>query len=124
MATRRIMFTVDFIDTSVRLGAVLYLLSFGGANDRAIMNGSDQVQVSSGGIVRVTSSTLTWGIYQKLTIYLDPAAGTIGVFGATSGNGITAGTPWTWPTGVTFRVGGQVAGSSEAFAWISNIYPW
>lgn len=57
---------------------------------------SDKIQVYRTTVgTAVQSAALTFDRHQVLTITLDPAAGSITVSGATTGNGIEVGTPWS-----------------------------
>jgi hypothetical protein len=115
-------YSIDFVPmgTSGQVNAVADILSFGGASDRLSLSNIDQINVVVGGVTQVTGNTLTWSADQVITVTVRPAAGTITVSGATTGNGTSVGTSWSWPTAVTMRVGGRQASTAEAYAGISN----
>lgn len=98
--------------------------SFGGANDEVHLTTTDTIEVVAGGVQMVVSGALTWSANQIMFVRLNPAAGTITVSGATTGNGTTTGTPWAWPTAVTLRVGARTAGAVELNGRISEPMTW
>lgn len=111
-----------FSSTDHQDGETYWLYSFGGANDGIYITksgGNATVAVVTGGVVRVSSSTITWSRHQKLTVTVTPAAGQVTIAGATTGNGTQTGTAYTFPSS-TLRVGGILSGTGEAFCRISQ----
>jgi hypothetical protein len=105
------------------LNAIAEFLSFGGASDRFAINNTDQILITVGGVANITTSAITWSRDQVIKLSCNPVAGSVTIAGASSGNGTYTGTPWTWPTGVTLRVGGRVGSTAEINGCISNPYP-
>lgn len=108
---------------STGLNAVVDLLSFGGASDRLSVSNVDSVQVVVGGVIFLATGVFTYSRDQVLTFTFRPAAGSVTVAGATTGNGTYTGTPWTFPTAVTLRVGGRFGSTAEACGGVGNPYP-
>lgn len=109
--------TSDLID-----GDEFWLFSFGGATSGIRIrraSGNTRVEVLDGGSVVVSSDPLTFSRHQKLTVTVRPAAGSVTVAGATSGNGTVVGTAWAFDS-ATLRVGGILSGTGEAFCRISQ----
>lgn len=111
-----------FGSSDMTSGDICVVASFVDANNsvRIRHNGSDiKVEAYAGSAVKASSSAITWSADQTLRLTLDCGAATVAVTGATTGNGTgSAGTAWTWSTG-TFRLGGNVSGTAEAFAALS-----
>lgn len=99
------------------------LFSFGGTNNEVRLV-NDTIVIQSGGATAVTTSALTWSYGQGIEVKLNPAAGLVRITGATTGDGDYTGTPWTWATNVTLRVGGRASSTAEAFCRISEPYSW
>lgn len=111
-----------FSSTDHQDGETYWLYSFGGASDGIYLTksgGNATVAVVTGGVVRVSSATITWSRHQKLTVTVTPAAGQVTVAGATTGDGTQTGTAYTFPSS-TLRVGGILSGTGEAFCRISQ----
>lgn len=78
--------------------------------------GTACIRVTSGGVTKVTSGAITFSAHQKLTITANKGAGSIAVAGATTGNGTTTGTSWTFPyANPTVYVGAVKTGATPAF---------
>lgn len=94
---------------------IVVLVSMDGSvNNSVWYNGStDRFEVLQGGAAKVSSNVVTFSRHQCLTIIVDPVAGTIEVQGATTGNGLVAGTPWTWASGTVYI--GAAGATNHAF---------
>lgn len=106
--------------SSAQVNVVTDLLSFGSASDRLSVTNTDAPNVVVGGVTVVAGSAITWSSDQTIRFTVRPAAGTLTVSGASTGNGTATGTPWTWPTAVTLRVGGRISSTAEIFGTLSN----
>lgn len=124
LATGKSTFYVSPTNDSADISQATTYFSFGGSNDDIRMSNTDRVTVVAGGATMVQGNVLTWSKHSLIRIYVDPSAGMLRVSGATTGNGTTIGTPWSWPTGVALRVGGIYGGAAEAYARISEPYTW
>lgn len=97
------------------------IFSCGGADDRLELYndaGTIKARVLAGAAVVCASSAIAWAAdlaatSTPLSIVLDAAAGSMVIAGASSGNGTHTGTPWTWPGGVSARLGGVYGAASE-----------
>lgn len=116
-------FTFDVAPKMSSTDAINYgtqcIFSFAdGASERIFFlssGGSLYIRVTSGGTTRVTSNALTFSANQKLSVTVNGAAGSIGVAGATTGNGTVTGTSWTRTAGTTTYVGNTLAGTQPFF---------
>lgn len=113
-----------FADTDLVSGDIYVLMGvYTTANALRIRHDGTGVRVEAyeASTVRAYSGYLTFSRHQRLTITIDCAAGTIGVTGATTGDGVGAtGTAWTWPTSGTVRIGGNVGATAEAFCRVAS----
>ena len=111
-----------FANTDTTAGDAYWLYSFGGSSDGIYLNntgGNVTVIVKVGGSTALQSSTITFSKHQQLTITVRPAAGSLTVSGATSGNGTVIGSSFSFPSS-TLRVGGILSANNEAFCRISQ----
>lgn len=72
------------------------------------------------GLTKIPYTTITWAQrFQRIKLTVDPEAGTLLVEGATTGNGLIVGTPWSWDPG-TLHVGDSTAGTWKWNGRLSN----
>lgn len=99
---------------SAELMAPAYLFDRAGMDYARLVPsaGMTRIEVATGGVVVVSHD---FGVSRgsTVTFTLDPAAGTVAVAGAASGDGTTTGTPWAWEDG------SFVAGT-DLFAWLGE----
>lgn len=84
-----------------------------------VASGTVTITVFSEGGERVSSGPLSYNANQRLTIEVDPAAGSLTVQGAASGNGTFIGVAWSWTEG-TLHVGRGAAGDTAYFGAIGR----
>lgn len=92
-----------------------------GANDYVRLRnnaGTAVLDLVCGGVVKGTLSP-TWSRDQVLSIRFNPAAGTITLAGATTGNGANGGSGAAWAAASTLYVGADNAGANNAFGHFS-----
>jgi hypothetical protein len=80
----------------------LYSPEGGGVANRVYLDATGAslvLKVDDGSSTVVTSGALTFDALQELTITLDAAAGEVTIAGATTGDGTTAGTAWSYGAG-------------------------
>lgn len=80
------------------------------------------VAIDLGGSDIVTSSPITFSAKQRLTITCNAVAGTIEIAGATTGNGVYMGTPWSLAA-ATMTLGGLPNGNAMCRGYLSLPYP-
>lgn len=126
MATGRWLAVIRPCGDSTELNLTSVLYSFGGVNDELLILNTDQIRVVAGGVTAVTSGVLTWNKNtSRIFIYLNPAAGSITIAGAVTGNGTTVGSAWAWPTGVTLGVGKRnTVANTAPFCRLENPVIW
>jgi len=111
MLSRRFRLEVWPLFDSSEIPTTAAILGFGIAGSRLEMTSAGAITADVGGVTKVTKTAITFSRYQQLTITVDPGAGSIGVAGATTGDGTTTDTAWTWAAG-SLQVGDRVGGSS------------
>lgn len=80
--------------------------------------------VSVDGVQQVASEALTFSAGQGITVKVSSLEGILEVAGATSGDGVYAGTPWDWSSPGTMLIGGPAAsGTGNLFAFSGIIAP-
>jgi hypothetical protein len=104
-------------------GTEMTLLSFGaGTNNRIALivdGGVVKVRVVSGGVSVVTTQALAFSLWDDLSITFDSVNGYVVVSGATTGDNVYVGTPWTMPAGDLYL--GNV--STAATPYFGEIVP-
>lgn len=99
------------------------LLAFGaGTNDRIALivdGGVVKVRVVQGGATRVTTEAISFALWDDLELTFDSVNGYIVVSGATTGNNVYVGTPWTMSAGDLYL--GNV--STAATPYFGEIVP-
>lgn len=81
--------------------------------------GAVRVSVRTSGSPHVETMPLTFDAHQVLTVSVDPSAGRLTVAGASSGNGTTSASAWTFPAG-PLRVGSGAPGLESYFGAIGR----
>lgn len=117
-------FWIEPEGTSAEFLDVAYWWSFGAAADINYIrwNGSGTIQVVQGAAVKISKS-ITWtSRFQRILLILDCAAGTLEVRGATTGDGVTAGTAFAWPGSLRLNVGMREDLVGQCFCRISEPY--
>lgn len=97
------------------------IFGFGIAGSRLELLADGTVLADVGGVNKVTKSAITFSRYQPFRVTVNPPAGSITVVGATTGDGTTTGTAWTWAAG-SLQVGDRVGGGAPFGGVISR--PW
>jgi hypothetical protein len=99
----RLTFAPDFASADMPTGTAMSLATFGGAlNDFVdILHTAGVIKIRAyhGGTLILTVGGITFSRGQLLTLDVNPAAGTYALSGATSGNGVTVGTPFAFTEG-------------------------
>ena len=92
------------------------------ANNFLRFNGTSKTyELYDGGVKVLESNALTTARWTKQTLTIARAAGTIGVVGALTGDGVVAGTAGAWAAGDVFY-GGDHASGNQAFADLTEPY--
>jgi hypothetical protein len=91
-----------------------------GSGEALRINGSKQIELLSGGSLKVSSNTLSWSRWTEMTVIIDAESGTIEVQGADSGNGESGGNAWSWSDDGGAQVGSRVTLSDPFYGLISN----
>lgn len=124
LGTQRWAFNWRPVTASNEIALSQSLMSFGSNADELLMSNAEVITVVVGTTTVVTATAITYSADQNIYIYLNPAAGQITIVGATTGNGTSTGTAWTWPTTGTLRIGGRQSGSNVSVARYGQPFTW
>jgi hypothetical protein len=117
-------FVFEPLFSSTEFVADNYFWTFGAAPDVNYIRlaAGNSLQVAQSTTLKVACSGITYSRYQRITVILDSVAGTVEIQGATTGNGVTAGTAWTMPSATRLNVGSREDGVLQCFCRLSEPY--